>query len=64
MAAYRSIYRSLWRAYDDVPDFLARLRAWQGSGAGGNRARAADGRVRADTGRTRAVAYLTNGDEA
>lgn len=78
MAAYRSIYRSLWRAYDDVPDFLARLRAWQGPDAGGNRARAADGRVRdaADgrardsdgrvrrTGRTRAVAYLTNGDEA
>lgn len=57
MAAYRSIYRSLWRAYDDVPDFLARLRAWQGPDAGGNRARA-------DTGRTRAVAYLTNGDEA
>ena len=78
MAAYRSIYRSLWRAYDDVPDFLARLRAWQGPDAGGDRARAADGRVRdaADgrardsdgrvrrTGRTRAVAYLTNGDEA
>ena len=57
MAAYRSIYRSLWRAYDDVPDFLARLRAWQGPDAGGNR-------TRADTGRTRAVAYLTNGDEA
>ena len=57
MAAYRSIYRSLWRAYDDVPDFLARLRAWQGPDAGG-------GRGRADTGRTRAVAYLTNGDEA
>ena len=70
MAAYRSIYRSLWRAYDDVPDFLERLRAWQGPDAGGNRARAADGRVRAAadgrvrrTGRTRAVAYLTNGDE-
>ena len=77
MAAYRSIYRSLWRAYDDVPDFLARLRAWQGPDAD-DRARAADGRVRdaADgrardsdgrvrrTGRTRAVAYLTNGDEA
>ena len=76
MAAYRSIYRSLWRAYDDVPDFLARLRAWQGPDAD-DRARAADGRVRdaADgrardsdgrvrrTGRTRAVAYLTNGDE-
>lgn len=57
MAAYRSIYRSLWRAYDDVPDFLARLRAWQGLGTGGDRARA-------DTGRHRAVAYLTNGDEA
>ena len=63
MAAYRSIYRSLWRAYDDVPDFLARLRAWQGPDAGGNRARDSDGRVRR-TGRTRAVAYLTNGDEA
>lgn len=70
MAAYRSIYRGLWRAYDDVPDFLERLRAWQGPDAGGNRARAADGRVRAAadgrvrrTGRHRAVAYLTNGDE-
>ena len=35
MAAYRSIYRGLWRAYDDVPDFLERLRAWQGLGTGG-----------------------------
>ena len=73
MAAYRSIYRSLWRAYDDVPDFLARLRAWQGLGTGGGRDRGAGGgrdrgagggRDRGDTGRHRAIAYLTNGDEA
>ena len=95
MAAYRSIYRSLWRAYDDVPDFLTRLRAWQGLDADGGRAHDADGgrahdadgdqgreadgrsygadgrtrgtgggRGRPDTGRTRAIAYLTNGDEA
>ena len=81
MAAYRSIYRGLWRAYDDVPDFLARLRAWQGLGAGGGRDRGAGGgrdrgagggrdrgagggRDRGDTGRHRAIAYLTNGDQA
>ena len=65
MAAYRSIYRGLWRAYDDVPDFLERLRAWQGLGTGGGRDRGAGGgRDRGDTGRHRAVAYLTNGDEA
>ena len=43
MAAYRSIYRGLWRAYDDVPDFLERLRAWQGLGTGGGRDRGAGG---------------------
>ena len=73
MAAYRSIYRGLWRAYDDVPDFLERLRAWQGLGTGGDQDRGAGGgrdrgagggRDRGDTGRHRAVAYLTNGDEA
>ena len=65
MAAYRSIYRGLWRAYDDVPDFLERLRAWQGLGTGGGQDRGAGGgRARGDTGRTRAIAYLTNGDEA
>ena len=71
MAAYRSIYRGLWRAYDDVPDFLARLRAWQGlgtgggldRGAGGGWARGADGaRDRADAGGTRADAGGTRAD--
>ncbi|ARD42432.1 HAD family hydrolase [Actinomyces gaoshouyii] len=54
MAAYRAIYRRLWRAYDDVPSFLARLEAL----------RAARGRAAAAGGPAAplVVAYLTNGD--
>lgn len=54
MAAYRAIYRRLWRAYDDVPSFLARLEALRA--ARGRAARAGEPIV------PLAVAYLTNGD--
>ena len=46
MRAYREVYRSLWRAYDDVPGFLTRLRR-----AGADR-----------PGGPLTVAYLSNGD--
>ena len=46
--AYREVYRSLWRAYDDVPGFLTRLRR-----AGADR-----------PGGPLTVAYLSNGDQA
>lgn len=48
MRAYREVYRSLWRAYDDVPGFLTRLRR-----AGADR-----------PGGPLTVAYLSNGDQA
>ncbi|WP_159624532.1 HAD family hydrolase [Actinomyces sp. zg296] len=54
MAAYRAIYRRLWRAYDDVPSFLARLEALR---AAREQAAAAGGPAT-----PLAVAYLTNGD--